>query len=126
MLHMVPGDSAFFSVDGEVLCIASPCWLTGVLIPPNQLTEDGLEITYAVNHYGHLYLTHLLLPKLRESAPSRVVHMSSGLEAFSSPGWGPRDLRCGAAAFRHRLCAAKVQNVVASVPFGQQHVHSLD
>lgn len=53
----------------------------GVYSPPQKSTEDGLETTYGVNHVAQFYLTQLLLPKLKESAPSRVVIVSSDLHA---------------------------------------------
>ncbi|XP_046860995.1 retinol dehydrogenase 13-like [Xenia sp. Carnegie-2017] len=42
-----------------------------------KLSEDGLELTMAVNHFGHFLLTNLLLDLLRRSAPSRIVVVSS-------------------------------------------------
>ncbi|XP_050738270.1 retinol dehydrogenase 12-like [Eriocheir sinensis] len=42
-----------------------------------EVTEDGLEMTMATNHFGHFLLTNLLLGRLKESAPSRVVNVSS-------------------------------------------------
>ncbi|MCK4515333.1 MAG: SDR family NAD(P)-dependent oxidoreductase [Spirochaetaceae bacterium] len=38
---------------------------------------DGHELTFAVNHLGHFLLTTLLMDRLRESAPSRVVILGS-------------------------------------------------
>lgn len=45
--------------------------------PKRQETEDGLELTMAVNHFGHFLLTNLLLDLLKKSAPSRIVVVSS-------------------------------------------------
>ena len=40
-------------------------------------TVDGLERTFALNHLAYYLVTRLLLDVLRESAPARVVNVSS-------------------------------------------------
>jgi NAD(P)-dependent dehydrogenase (short-subunit alcohol dehydrogenase family) len=40
-------------------------------------TEDGLERTMALNYFAPFLLTNLLLDMLEESAPSRIVNVSS-------------------------------------------------
>lgn len=47
-----------------------------------RLTVDGLEYTFALNHLAPFLLTNLLLERLKESAPARVVTVSSGAQAM--------------------------------------------
>ncbi|XP_012269350.2 retinol dehydrogenase 14-like [Athalia rosae] len=47
------------------------------------VTEDGLEMTMATNHYGPFLLTHLLIDLLKRSAPSRIVVVASELYRLS-------------------------------------------
>ena len=49
----------------------------GVIVPERQESEDGYELTFAVNYLAHFLLTGLLLPLLRESAPARIVNVAS-------------------------------------------------
>lgn len=50
----------------------------GALNPARRLTEDGLELTWAVNHLAPFLLTTLLLDRLKQSSPARIVTTSSG------------------------------------------------
>jgi len=43
-----------------------------------QVTTDGLERTFALNYLAPFLLTNLLLDRLKQSAPARVVTVSSG------------------------------------------------
>jgi NAD(P)-dependent dehydrogenase (short-subunit alcohol dehydrogenase family) len=49
----------------------------GLVAGRRRLTEDGHELTFAVNHLAPFLLTNLLLDRLRASAPARVVTTSS-------------------------------------------------
>lgn len=59
----------------------------GVLGLPYRQTEDGLEANFATNHFGPFLLTNLLLYKLKQSAPSRIINVSSIIHT-----WGKLDL----------------------------------
>ena len=42
-----------------------------------ELSRDGYELRFAVNYLSHFLLTNLLLARLEESAPSRIVNVAS-------------------------------------------------
>jgi NAD(P)-dependent dehydrogenase (short-subunit alcohol dehydrogenase family) len=50
----------------------------GVIPKQRETTVDGLEMQFAVNHLAYFLLTNLLLDRLMDGAPSRVVNVSSG------------------------------------------------
>jgi NAD(P)-dependent dehydrogenase (short-subunit alcohol dehydrogenase family) len=49
----------------------------GIMIPPYELTVDGFESQFGVNHLGPFALTGLLLGKLRDNPNARIVSTSS-------------------------------------------------
>lgn len=49
----------------------------GLIIGKRTATLDGLETTFVVNYLSHFLLTNLLLDLLSNSAPSRVVNVTS-------------------------------------------------
>ncbi len=49
----------------------------GVFIPKREVTAEGIEKTFAINHLGYFLLTHLLLDRLLQTPASRVVNVSS-------------------------------------------------
>ncbi|MFW9957407.1 MAG: SDR family oxidoreductase [Candidatus Odinarchaeota archaeon] len=49
----------------------------GGIFPKKEMTIDGLERTFALNHLAPFLLTHELLDRLKASAPSRIINVSS-------------------------------------------------
>ncbi|MBC6993609.1 SDR family NAD(P)-dependent oxidoreductase [Neolewinella lacunae] len=49
----------------------------GVWNSQQELTAEGVEKTFAVNHLAYFLLSHLLLPALRRSADGRIVCVAS-------------------------------------------------
>ncbi len=56
----------------------------GIMVPPREETRDGFESQFGVNHLGHFALTGLLIDRVRATAGSRVVSVSSNAHKFGS------------------------------------------
>lgn len=56
----------------------------GAVFVQRQLSADGLEMTFALNHMNYFLLTHLLLEPLQAAGKARVVNVSSAAH------WGMR------------------------------------
>ena len=50
----------------------------GAVFMRHQLSVDGIEMTFALNHLASFLLTNLLLDTLKASAPARIINVSSG------------------------------------------------
>ncbi|MCD6597850.1 MAG: SDR family NAD(P)-dependent oxidoreductase [Bacteroidales bacterium] len=49
----------------------------GVIMKSYQLSDEGLEMTFSVNHLSHFYLSGLLLPLLLKNEKSKIINLSS-------------------------------------------------
>lgn len=64
----------------------------GAFFAKREITPDGLELTFALNHMGYFRLTALLRERLIASAPARVVNVAS--EAHRGAYLDFEDLQC--------------------------------
>lgn len=49
----------------------------GINTAENELTKDGIELTFAVNHLAYFLLTGLLLENIKRSKRGRIINVSS-------------------------------------------------
>ncbi|WP_367606171.1 SDR family NAD(P)-dependent oxidoreductase [Legionella sp. W05-934-2] len=54
----------------------------GIFMTSHKLSEDGIELTFAVNHMSHFILTQLLLDRLAASGSGRIVMLGSHAHTF--------------------------------------------
>jgi NAD(P)-dependent dehydrogenase (short-subunit alcohol dehydrogenase family) len=76
----------------------------GAIYNTRELTEDGVERTWAVNHLAPFLLTELLRDRLVESAPARVITTSS---AAHLPATAPFDDLDGQRAYARASFAGR-------------------
>lgn len=72
----------------------------GAFFNRRQLSVDGLEMTFALNHLGYFLLTHLLLDALQASAPARIINVSSDAHRGAKIDFDDLQAARGYAGFR--------------------------
>ena len=77
------------------------------------LTKQGFEITFGTNHLGPFLFTTLLLPRLRETAPSRIVNVASRGH-YRAPGidWDAQRTSTATMTGFPEYCVSKLCNVL--------------
>jgi NAD(P)-dependent dehydrogenase (short-subunit alcohol dehydrogenase family) len=94
----------------------------GVFVPRRQVTVDGLEETFAVNHLSYFLLTRELLELLKASAPSRIVNVSSDAHRRGEMRWDDLEF----ANHHYSAWRAYTQSKLANVLFTYELARRLE
>jgi retinol dehydrogenase 14 len=91
----------------------------GVYMNDRQLTDDGLESTFVINHLAGLTLGQLLLPALRESPQGRLIYVSSGAHFSARLDWDNLQGERSWDSFE-AYALSKLGNVLTAVELGRR------
>ena len=86
----------------------------GLQLKERTTTIQGFETTFGVNHLAHFLLTDLLLERVRASAPSRIVNLSSVGHNFARGGMPWDDLQHDTTRYTANgaYCESKLANIL--------------
>ncbi|MFI5314502.1 MAG: SDR family oxidoreductase [Myxococcota bacterium] len=88
----------------------------GVMQLARGETADGIETTFAVNHLAYFLLANLLLERIRESAPARIVNVASDAHRMG----GALDFDDLGAAKRYSAMAVYGRSKLANLLFTRE------
>ncbi len=88
----------------------------GVMQLARSETGDGIETTFAVNHLAYFLLTNLLVERIRESAPARIVNVASDAHRMG----GPLDFDDLGAATRYSAMGVYGRSKLANLLFTRE------
>eukprot|EP00475_Leptophrys_vorax_P009947 TRINITY_DN16636_c0_g1_i1.p1 TRINITY_DN16636_c0_g1~~TRINITY_DN16636_c0_g1_i1.p1 ORF type:complete len:316 (-),score=99.87 TRINITY_DN16636_c0_g1_i1:1387-2334(-) len=91
-------------------------------LAPMTNTDDGFEPVWQTNHLGHFLLASLLFTKLKESAPSRIINVSSVMHDWASP---KVDFKLASkSAKKSRYATSKLAQILFSYEFQRRYKDS--
>ena len=93
----------------------------GLTLSERSETEDGLESTLGINHFGHFALTGLLVERLKHSAPARIVVLSSDAHRGALRGLDFDDLQARRGySGMGTYCKSKLANLLFTVELAER------
>jgi retinol dehydrogenase-12 len=91
----------------------------GALFGRRQLTAEGLERTFALNHMAYFTLTTALLDLLRASAPARVISVSSEASRGGRIDFGDLQMERRYLGIR-QYCNTKLMNLLFALELSRR------
>ena len=89
----------------------------GAVFLRRELSVDGFERTFALNHLAYFTLTRALLDRLRESAPARVVNVASDAYTMAKGRFDFADVH---ADRRYRFMRQYARSKLANILFTRE------
>ena len=97
-------------------------------------TAQGFELAFGVNHLGHFLLTHLLLDRIKASAPARIITVASrahrmvrggiAWDALQKPSHSLPGVKAyGLSNLRHILFTAELAPTLPATPIPPYSLH---
>ncbi len=85
-------------------------------------TKDGFEMAFGVNHVGHFLFTQLLLDRIRDSAPARIVTVASASHYAAKQGidWAAVRRPTASLTGLHEYEVSKLANVLFSAELSRR------
>jgi len=88
---------------------------------PQGLSASGFEFAFGVNHMGHFLLTQLLLERLGQSAPARIVTVASRAHRrVDGIDWDALRQRTRSFTCIREYATSKLANVLFSAELGRR------
>ena len=84
----------------------------GAVFMKRELSVEGIEMTWALNHLNYFTVTHLLLDAVKSAPAGRIVNVSSAAHLSAQIRFDDPEFRTGFAGF-----AAYAQSKLANVMF---------
>lgn len=86
----------------------------GLVLSERHTTKEGFEMTFGVNHLGHFLLTDLLLERIKDSAPARIVNLASDAHKGARDGLAFDDLQFETRSYAgfKSYCESKLANIL--------------
>jgi NAD(P)-dependent dehydrogenase (short-subunit alcohol dehydrogenase family) len=127
--HFIPGDlsnnAGLRALADDILAWAPRIDVlvnsAGAWFRERHLNADGLELTFALNHMGYFGLTNLLLDRLIQSAPARIVSVASEGHAEAQLDFDDLQMeKAYTAEGRDAYCRSKLANVLFTVELARR------